>query len=293
LDADCPGHAQVHAKATTAAALGRDDKGLGPAVPNVQTERLVRADPQAGIATGAEHGVDDRGQVDRFSWLGGRKKKTWGALVALRWVQALPHTPPGFLEDRGEEGAAIDWPLVARVIRVPPGPLPACRRQDLVVEKGEFVCRQEAVDFRQALREPFPMVAGATGAVPRGPDQAVDPIPGQEQEILNAQGIKTRHPGWAGTLDTGAIASGEGEGAVTGLAHDGAETLNQRGLGAGGHAEVATIAAVGVDPKAFVVDHPGTGGAGVDAGTASGLGDMVVDTAFRAQDGNWRLWGRG
>jgi hypothetical protein len=59
----------------------------------------MRADPQAGIATGAEHGVDDRGQVDRFSWLGGREKKTWGALVSLRWVQALPHTPQGFLED--------------------------------------------------------------------------------------------------------------------------------------------------------------------------------------------------
>jgi hypothetical protein len=69
--------------------------------------------------------------------------------------------------------------------------------------------------------------------------------------------------------------------------------LDQRGLGAGGYAEVATIATVGVDPKAFVVDHPGTGGAGVDAGTAMGLGDVAVDAAFRAQDGKWCLRGRG
>jgi hypothetical protein len=69
--------------------------------------------------------------------------------------------------------------------------------------------------------------------------------------------------------------------------------LDQRGLGAGGYAEVATIAAVRVDPKAFVVDHPSTGRAGVDAGTATSLGDVAVDAAIRAQDGKWCLRGRG
>ena len=215
--------------------------------------------------------------------------------------QPLPEALDGCLHGLQKEAAAAEALVVGRVPGRAPGVLPGRGRHLLMDQAGQLTPHQELIDGEEALAQSLTLAPGTLVAGPPGGHQPVDPRARQPQQFPATQGMETGHEGRIRLPHPRPLAGGEGQQALVGPARYGAKARDDGGLGTGGHAELAAVAAVGVDAEALIIDHPGTLRTGRDAGLAAGLGGDGMNAAggddlgdhHRRGDRRWPLHPHG